>query len=561
MTKSANKADIREQVDEQIMREKSSTEIKKIPLDHRSRSLPRRRTLLQSALSLSYIGLTAHAGFSGGVPYLVTNESQRPQSLWGTMVSEVTAQGAIVWSRVDRPSQMIVKWSLDPDLKVSETLSAVIALPQNDLTARVLLKRLPPGRRIFYVVYFESLMHENARSLPLYGEFSTPPNDSYSTVRIAWSGDSFGQGYGINPQFGGVKIYDRIRESGADIFIHCGDRIYADQPLKEMKGGGRGRRWFNLITPEVTKVAETLDEFRGYYRYGLLDHPTKRLAQTMSQLFLWDDHEVKNDWWPGRILKDRRYKERSCDVLATRSRKAFFEYTPLPPSWMRHQRIYRKVSYGPNVEIFALDGRSARGPNDREAHFLNTYERRAQFLGPEQLEWLKGALRASKSRWKVIACPQPLGVVIGSGGLDFDGIASSEREPKGRELELKNLLQFIKREHITDVVWVTADVHYAAAHHFHPSRAVFNDFTPFWEFIAGPLNAATLRANRLDKTFGPERVYLSVPEKRKGGGKSPLDGEQHYGVIEVGPQGATLEVSLFNLEGQKLYSKRLHARA
>ena len=281
----------------------------------------------------------------------------------------------------------------------------------------------------------------------------------------------------------------------------------------------------------------------------------------MSQLFLWDDHEVKNDWWPGRILKDRRYKERSCDLLANRSRRAFFEYTPLPPSWMNHQRIYRKVSYGPNVEIFALDSRSARGPNDREAHFLEAYERRAQFFGPEQLAWLKSGLLRSKSRWKVIACPQPLGVVIGSRGLDFDGIASSERAPKGRELEVKNLLEFIQKEQITDVVWITADVHYAAAHHFHPSRAVMQNFIPFWEFIAGPLNAATLRAHRLDKTFGAERVFLSVPENRKGGGKSPLEGEQYYGIIEVEPEGRALEVSLFDLAGRKLFSKKLHARA
>ena len=218
-------------------------------------SNPARRLLLQGALGLPYLGLTTRESLARGLPHLITNESQRPLALWGSMVSEVTQKGAIIWSRVDRPSQMVVKWSLDPDFKVSETLPAVSALPQNDLTARVLIRKLPPGRRVFYLIYFESFLHENARSLPIYGEFSTPPNDLYSRVRIAWSGDSFGQGYGINPQFGGVKIYDRIRESGADLFVHCGDRIYADQPLKEMKGGGRGRRWFNLLTPEVTKVA------------------------------------------------------------------------------------------------------------------------------------------------------------------------------------------------------------------------------------------------------------------------------------------------------------------
>lgn len=512
-----------------------------------------------SILGASSLGLGTQA-LGRNLPALISHESQRPLALWGAMVSEVRSNNAIVWSRSDRASQMTVKWSLDPDFKVSKTLAPVTALPSSDFTARVLLTNLPSGRRIFYMLYFESLIHEGARSIPLYGEFSTPPDDAYSPVKIAWSGDSFGQGYGINPQFGGLRIYDAIRESGADLFVHCGDRIYADQPLKEMKGGGKGRRWFNLLTPEMTKVAESLDEFRAYYRYGLLDQPTVRFAQSMSQLFLWDDHEVKNDWWPGRILKDRRYKERSCDVLATRSRRAFFEYSPLPPSWMKHQRIYRKVKYGPNIEVFALDGRSARGPNDRKFHYLEHYERNAQFFGPEQLIWLKQSLKASKARWKLVVCPQPIGIVIGSGGLNFDGIASSEREPKGRELELQNLLKFIKDEVISNVVWLTADVHYAAAHHFHPSRAICQDFTPFWEFIAGPLNAATLRPHRLDKTFGAQREFLSMPEDRRGPGKSPLDGEQFYGIAEASHEGQQLKISLHNLEGQKIYQKVLNSR-
>jgi len=34
---------------------------------------------------------------------------------------------------------------------------------------------------------------------------------------------------------------------------------------------------------------------------------------------------------------------------------------------------------------------------------------------------------------------------------------------------------------VANVVWVTADVHYAAAHRYDPNHAVFQDFSPFWE--------------------------------------------------------------------------------
>ncbi|MDP1142813.1 alkaline phosphatase D family protein, partial [Klebsiella pneumoniae] len=52
--------------------------------------------------------------------------------------------------------------------------------------------------------------------------------------------------------------------------------------------------------------------------------------------------------------------------------------------------------------------------------------------------------------------------------------------PSGRELELAEILRFIKQENIQNVVWVTADVHYAQATYYHPSRAKFTEFKPFW---------------------------------------------------------------------------------
>ena len=54
-----------------------------------------------------------------------------------------------------------------------------------------------------------------------------------------------------------------------------------------------------------------------------------------------------------------------------------------------------------------------------------------------------------------------------------------------------------------ELVWLTADVHYTAAHRYDPNRAQFQDFAPFWEFVSGPLNAGTFGPNELDATFGP----------------------------------------------------------
>ena len=68
------------------------------------------------------------------------------------------------------------------------------------------------------------------------------------------------------------------------------------------------------------------------------------------------------------------------------------------------------------------------------------------------------------------------------------------------------MLSAIKRYGVRNVVWVTADVHYTAAHHYNPERAAFTDFDPFWEFVSGPIAAAPFgtKDDQLDGTFGPE---------------------------------------------------------
>ncbi|HZC01442.1 MAG TPA: alkaline phosphatase D family protein, partial [Gammaproteobacteria bacterium] len=81
----------------------------------------------------------------------------------------------------------------------------------------------------------------------------------------------------------------------------------------------------------------------------------------------------------------------------------------------------------------------------------------------------------------------------------------------GREVQLGELLKFIKDEGIKNVVFITADVHFAAAISYDPARAQFGDFDPFWEFVIGPVHAGAFGANELDASFGPWFEYLRAP--------------------------------------------------
>ena len=103
-------------------------------------------------------------------------------------------------------------------------------------------------------------------------EIATPQRD----VTLAWSADTVGQGWGINPEWGGLRLYDAMRRAEPDVFIHCGDTIYADQHVPAEIKLDDGSVWKNVVTEAKSKVAETLDEFRGNYKYNLLDEHMRR---------------------------------------------------------------------------------------------------------------------------------------------------------------------------------------------------------------------------------------------------------------------------------------------
>jgi alkaline phosphatase D len=164
--------------------------------------------------------------------------------------------------------------------------------------------------------------------------------------------------------------------------------------------------------------------------------------------------------------------------------------------------------------------------------------------------------------WKVVAADMPLGLNVGDGmtpeGLSrWEAVANGESGgPKGRELEFAELLKHLKRERVRNVVWLTADVHYCAAHLYDPSRAVFHDFDPFWEFVAGPLNAGTFGPNALDGTFGPQVVFSKTPPLGQAN-LSPFSGLQFFGEVNIDGGSRSLTVDLRDLGGRSVFSRTL----
>jgi alkaline phosphatase D len=259
---------------------------------------------------------------------------------------------------------------------------------------------------------------------------------------------------------------------------------------------------------------------------------------------------------PGQIIGAKNYEVTSASLLSAWARRAMFDYNPMRFNADDPERIYRAFGYGPSLEVFMLDERSYRGPNTPNRQGVLDDE--SAFLGPAQLRWLKQALLRSRATWKVIASDMPISIVVPDLNPDvpkgtFEAWANADSgAPSGRELELASLLSFIKNNQIRNVVWITADVHYASVTHYDPARAQFTDFDPFWEIVSGPINAGTFGPGEIDRTFGPDVKWVSIPPDLKQN-RPPSDGMQYFATGRIDGKTELLTMSIHDLTGKVLH--------
>lgn len=486
-------------------------------------------------------------------PAIVEN---RPEIAHGIASGDVSFDSAILWSRASRRARMSVEWATVESFRDARRVRGPWTGEDRDFTAKLELRGLPAGERIFYRVQFEDA--GGTASEPVSGQFVTAARDERD-VFFAWSGDTCGQGYGISEEYGGLKTYESMRLARPDFFVHSGDTIYADGVIEAEMKLPDGKIWKNLTTPEKSKIAETLAEFRGNHRYNLLDANVRRFNSEVPIFAQWDDHEVVNNWYPGRVLlEDKRYKVKDVNTLAVRARQAFFDYMPLRGG--ADAKVYRNISRGPLCELFFLDMRTYRAANS--ANRQPVHSPATEFLGARQRDWLKDALLKSRSVWKVICSDMPLGVIVGD-GKDAEGKPTYENGANGngpalgRELEIAGLLRFMQEQRIRNVIWLTADVHYAASLYYDPAHAQFKDFNGFWEFISGPLHAISLAPGGLDNTFGPELRWASRAKGSKSSG--PYTNEQYFSTVRIDGKTKAATVTHCNRDGEKLWSINLEA--
>ena len=250
-----------------------------------------------------------------------------------------------------------------------------------------------------------------------FGRFNTPRLAGQSFV-LAFSGD-------MEEKYKPFRIFDVIAAARPDYFVHLGDTVYADIPKRDF--------------------SPTLAHYRRKHASIRADRPLQNFMSQCATYAIWDDHEIENDAHGG--LPQLPVAE-----------QVFREYWPCAS--VEKTGLYRALMLAPGVELIILDTRRFRSVQA----MLDGPEK--TMLGTQQKTWFLQRLKQSKATFKIVATSVP-----------FHG--SSQDAWGNYRTEREEVVAFIRREKIGNVVMISADYHFA--------RDWSNKRTGIHEFMAGPL--------------------------------------------------------------------------
>ena len=353
-----------------------------------------------------------------------------------------------------------------------------------DFTANWKLEDLKPGIAYAAVVEAKPIGGEKITAV-IRGGFETAPqtNDDRDLKFCVTTCHDF-----IRTDNGllGHKIYPAMTKIKPDFIVHAGDIEYYDKPDP----------W--AMTMELMR-------FKWQRIFSLPDN--RKFYQQTTSYFLKDDHDtLKDDCWPGQTYGSVSFEQGV----------KLFNEEQFPAAAPR----YKTVRWGEDLQIWLLEGRDYRSPNDMPDGPEKT------ILGTEQKRWLEETLGQSNAKFKLVFCPTP--IVGPDRDKKKDNHADDNFTYEGDEL--RKLLGGID-----DLIVLCGDRHW--------QYASVQPETGLWEFGCGPGSEKhQLGWNKGD--VRPEHKFLRVA-----GGF--LSGE----VVHAGPdQTATLTLRHHKVTGEEVSS-------
>ena len=434
----------------------------------------------------------------------------------GIASGDTTQNSTVLWTRAITPGQVTFEYSTKADFStIAGTKTATVTDPLQPV--KVGVSGLTAGTDYYYRVIDSKGDQET-------GKFST------AAAPIAKTGLKFGV---AGDWRGELSPYPAIANAPGEnlkFFLEFGDTIYGDVASPGLKNpDGTEKQQATTLADYQAKYAEVYGQ-----KYGQNDWAALRAST--SVLATLDDHEVTNDFAGGApISSDNGGANGSNRFLAAfpsdspsalindstlyeNGVQAFQQYNPIQdqfygqtgdPKTAGEHKIYRYSTYGQDAATFVLDARSFRdtelpgiaNPNDPAqvgAYLAKSFDPTRTLLGKQQVADLKADLLKAQqdgTTWKFIMVPEPienLGVLAASDR--FEGYAAERTE----------ILKFINDNKISNVVFVSADIHGTLVNNLTYQTAPGQPeiATSAFEVVTGPVG--------YDAPFGPTVAELAL---------------------------------------------------
>ena len=300
----------------------------------------------------------------------------------------------VYWPLDSEQSEGAAQWPPvipEPPADAQQT-DAITTAAESDFTAQWTLTELLPGTTYGVRVEAVPLDHDNFMQATVYpASFRTAPAaDDRNGVRFCMTTchdfprrDADRQGH---------LIYKSMPELKPDFTVHAGDVEYYDQAYP-----------FGL----------TIDLMRFHWQ-RLFALPLNRAFYSHhTTYFMKDDHDtLKNDCWPGQRYGSVTF-EQGRDLFNLEQ----FPANDLP---------YKTVRWGADLQIWLLDGRDFRSPNNQPDGPEKS------ILGETQKKWLLDSLSRSTATFKIVFSPTP--IVGPDRGGKRDNHANQNFEHEGNQL-------------------------------------------------------------------------------------------------------------------------------
>lgn len=240
--------------------------------------------------------------------------------------------------------------------------------PDRDYTAHIALAQLDPASE--YQMQVQSRADRDAQpGQTIAGRFRTAPLlDQTSRVLFTVStGQAYGDQDVANEKGGGYRIYDAMRGLSPNFFVHTGDIVYYDKLAKSIPLA----RWHWARTYSLP----TNTEFH-------------RLTPSY---FMKDDHDTWiNDCWPTMNAP------RMGEFTFADGQAIFLEQVGMG------DKTYRTIRWGKDLQIWLVEGRDFRSPNNMPDGPDKT------IWGKEQMDWFKQTVEESDATFRVLLSPTPV---------------------------------------------------------------------------------------------------------------------------------------------------------